>query len=77
MSIYTTLPLDTLPSIAEACGHSGEWAAILYFNETALTDYNNIQPGTEVVLPDGWTVGEPEPQPEPPPKVTTRSSSST
>lgn len=50
-SEYLTMPGDSLPSIAEACGHSGEWQLILAWNSD-LTDYNNIQPGMTIILPD-------------------------
>jgi len=59
---YTTQPGDSLPSIAEACGHSGEWQMIAAWNPD-LPDVNNIQPGMELVLPDltTWPApGDPE-----------------
>jgi hypothetical protein len=52
---YTVEGSDTLPSIAEACGHSGEWTSIL---ESAPwlqgLDYLAVPPGSSVLLPDGW-----------------------
>jgi hypothetical protein len=71
-SEYVTLPGDSLPSIAEACGHSGEWQLIAAWNPD-LADVNNIQPGMTIILPDlaSWPApGDAETQP------TTRSSSS-
>ena len=54
---YTTVGGDTLPSVAEACGHSGEWQAILevnpWINETS--DYMSVPPGSSVLLPPDWT----------------------
>jgi hypothetical protein len=70
-SEYVTRPGDSLPSIAEACGHSGEWQLIAAWNPD-LADPNNIQPGMTLILPDlaSWPApGDPEPMP-------TRSSSS-
>jgi hypothetical protein len=61
-SEYITLPGDSLPSIAEACGHSGEWQLILAWNPD-LVDWNNIQPGMTIILPDltSWPApGDPE-----------------
>lgn len=53
--VYTTVGGDTLPSVAEACGHSGEWRAIL---DTATwlegLDYMAVPPGSEVLLPPDW-----------------------
>lgn len=54
---YTTVGGDTLPSVAEACGHSGEWPAILEVNPwiTDGSDYLNVPPGSNVLLPQDWT----------------------
>jgi hypothetical protein len=72
-SEYVTLPGDSLPSIAEACGHPGEWQLIVAWNAPeTIPDPNNIQPGMTIVLPDltDWPApGDAETQP-------TRSSSS-
>lgn len=53
---YTTQGGDTLPSVAEACGHSGEWPAILAVNPWIPEggDYLNVPPGSSVLLPGGW-----------------------
>jgi len=55
---YTVQGGDTLPSIAEACGHPGEWTAIV---ETASwlegLDYLAVPPGTEILLPMDWAPG--------------------
>jgi hypothetical protein len=59
---YVTQPGDSLPSIAEACGHSGEWALIAAWNPD-LADINNIQPGMSLILPDlaSWPApGDPQ-----------------
>ena len=50
---YETVSLDSLPSIAEAFGHSGEWQAIWEAN-SGIVDPNHISPGWEIVLPTGW-----------------------
>jgi hypothetical protein len=54
--MYTTVGGDSLPSVAEACGHPGEWQAIL---ETApwiaeSGDYLAVPPGSQVLLPMDW-----------------------
>lgn len=53
---YTVQGGDTLPSVAEACGHSGEWPAILetnpWINESS--DYMSVPPGSSVLLPMDW-----------------------
>jgi LysM domain len=62
-SEYVTQPGDSLPSIAEACGHPGEWQLIVAWNAPeTIPDPNNIQPGMTIVLPDlaSWTPGDPE-----------------
>jgi hypothetical protein len=52
---YEVQPGDTLPSVAERCGHSGEWQAIL---ESAPflegLDYLAVPAGTTVLLPADW-----------------------
>jgi hypothetical protein len=57
---YETVPGDSLPLIAELCGHSGEWRDIM---DTAPwlweVDWNNIQPGMTILLPPGWEIGGP------------------
>jgi LysM repeat protein len=61
-SEYVTQPGDSLPSIAEACGHSGEWLLIAAWNPD-LADPHNIQPGMTLILPDlaSWpSPGDPE-----------------
>jgi len=74
---YETLPGDSLPLIAELCGHSGEWMAIMdsapYLWDM---DWNNIQPGMNILLPDGWIMGE-EPIEETPPVASKTATSST
>jgi hypothetical protein len=60
---------DTLPAIAEACGHSGEWTVIMESSPFLEgLDYTMLSPGTAILLPDGWLPAgvEPEPEPEPP-----------
>jgi hypothetical protein len=62
---YTTEPMDSLPSIAEAFGHSGEWQMLLEENPD-LGDWNNIQPGMTLSIPPEWitewiTEATPEP----------------
>jgi LysM repeat protein len=62
-SEYVTQPGDSLPSIAEACGHPGEWQLIVAWNAPeTIPDPNNIQPGMTIVLPDlaSWQPGDPE-----------------
>jgi hypothetical protein len=55
MSIYVTVGGDSLPSIAERCDHAGEWQALAEANaEHIWADYNNLQPGLELVLPAEW-----------------------
>jgi hypothetical protein len=56
---YTTEPMDSLPSIAEAWGHSGEWQAISEMNPD-LPDPHNIQPGMEILIPVEWLEREEE-----------------
>ena len=55
---YVTIHGDSLPLIAELCGHSGEWMAIMdsapYLWDL---DWNNIQAGMSILLPDGWMIG--------------------
>lgn len=53
---YTTVGGDTLPSVAEACGHSGEWRAILDVNPwiAESSDYMSVPPGSSVLLPGDW-----------------------
>ena len=52
---YTTVGGDTLPSVAEACGHWGEWQAILESSPFLEgLDYLQVPPGSELLLPDGW-----------------------
>jgi LysM repeat protein len=61
-SEYVTQPGDSLPSIAEACGHSGEWQLVAAWNPD-LADPHNIQPGMTLILPDlaSWPApGDPE-----------------
>jgi LysM repeat protein len=73
-SEYVTQPGDSLPSIAEACGHPGEWLLIAAWNPD-LADVNNIQPGMTLILPDltTWPApGDPEAS-----DSTTRSTTST
>lgn len=54
-SPYITLGGDTLPSIAERCGHPGEWLALAEYNVDHIWgDYNNLQPGLEIAIPAGW-----------------------
>jgi hypothetical protein len=77
-SEYVTLPGDSLPSIAEACGHSGEWQLIAAWNPD-LADVNNIQPGMTIILPDlaSWPApGDPEATSTDEKASSTRSSSS-
>jgi len=50
---YETVSNDSLPSIAEAFGHSGEWQA-LWFANSGIVDPNHISPGWEIILPTGW-----------------------
>jgi len=52
-SEYTTEPMDSLPSIAEAFGHSGEWQTLAEKNPD-LADPHNIQPGMSLLIPDEW-----------------------
>lgn len=54
-SPYVTIGGDSLPSIAERCGHAGEWAILADANRDHVWgDYNNIQPGLEIVIPPEW-----------------------
>lgn len=73
MSDYTTVGGDSLPGIAEAYGHAGEWQAIALLNEGVWTDYNNLQPGLELTLPAEW-IHDPEIEP---PSTTSKTSTST
>ena len=50
---YTTEPMDSLPSIAEAFGHSGEWQTLAEANPD-LPDFHNIQPGMGIMIPAEW-----------------------
>jgi hypothetical protein len=79
-SEYVTLPGDSLPSIAEACGHPGEWQLIVAWNAPeTIPDPNNIQPGMTIVLPDlaSWQPsGDPEATSTDEKASSTRSSSS-
>jgi hypothetical protein len=50
---YTTEPMDSLPSIAEAFGHSGEWQVLVEENPD-LPDPHNIQPGMSILIPPEW-----------------------
>jgi hypothetical protein len=52
-SEYITEPMDSLPSIAEAFGHSGEWQMLVEQNPD-LSDPHNIQPGMSLMIPDEW-----------------------
>jgi hypothetical protein len=54
---YLTVGGDTLPSVAESCGHPGEWQEILAVNPWIPEngDYLNVPPGTNVLLPPDWT----------------------
>lgn len=54
---YTTEPMDSLPSIAEAFGHSGEWQALSEYNPD-LPDPHNIQPGMDLLIPPDWIQAE-------------------
>jgi len=71
---YETIPGDSLPLIAEMCGHSGEWMAIM---ESAPylwdADWNNIQPGMNILLPPDWILGGAVEEAPPPTKTTTSS----
>lgn len=61
---YLTVGGDSLPSIAERCGHPGEWLALAELNEGHVwTDWNNIQPGLLLDIPGMWIY---EPEIEPP-----------
>lgn len=52
---YLTVGGDSLPSIAERCGHSGEWLELANLNEGHVwTDWNNIQPGLLLDIPSDW-----------------------
>lgn len=52
---YTTVGGDSLPSIAERCGHPGEWLALADFNEGHVWgDWNNLQPGLLLDIPGEW-----------------------
>jgi LysM repeat protein len=79
-SEYVTQPGDSLPSIAEACGHPGEWQLIVAWNAPeTIPDPNNIQPGMTIVLPDlaSWPApGDPEATSTDEKASSTRSSSS-
>lgn len=58
---YLTVGGDSLPSIAERCGHSGEWLALADLNEGHVwTDWNNIQPGLILDIPEAWFVAPKE-----------------
>jgi hypothetical protein len=50
---YITEPMDSLPSIAEAFGHSGEWLELAQENPD-LPDFHNIQPGMSILIPPEW-----------------------
>ena len=55
---YVTVGGDSLPSLAERAGRPGEWQAIAQANEGhPWADYNNLQPGLTLVMPDGWVSG--------------------
>lgn len=54
MSVYITIPMDTLPSIAEAFGKSGEWATLWELNVVVLPDPNIVPPGTQLDIPNEW-----------------------
>jgi len=71
---YTTEPMDSLPSIAEAWGHSGEWQFLWEFNPD-LGDPNNLQPGMSLMIPAEW-VTEAPPIPTSEESTSTTSSSS-
>jgi hypothetical protein len=45
---------DTLPSIAETYGHSGEWLT-LWMGNDYIADPAAIYPGMEIEIPDEWT----------------------
>jgi hypothetical protein len=49
-----TVSHDTLPSIAETYGHSGEWQMLWSINEY-IADPAAIYPGMEIEIPDEWT----------------------
>lgn len=52
---YVTVGGDSLPSIAELYGHSGEWQALAEANVGHIwLDYNNLQPGLEITVPADW-----------------------
>lgn len=54
---YLTVGGDSLPSIAERCGHSGEWLALFDANpdnEWVQQHWNNIQPGLLIDIPPEW-----------------------
>jgi hypothetical protein len=52
---YTTIGGDSLPIVAERCGHAGEWPAILEVNPWLEgLDYMAVPPGSNVLLPDDW-----------------------
>jgi len=55
---YTTEPMDSLPSIAEAWGHPGEWQTLAEFNPD-IPDPHNIQPGMSLMIPAAWVSEEP------------------
>lgn len=64
MTEYVTVGGDSLPSIAEAFGHPGEWSALAAFNEGHVWgDFNNLQPGLTIQIPGEWAH---EPEIEPP-----------
>lgn len=69
---------DTLPHIAEQCGHSGEWSAILESSPFLVgLDYMAIAPETSILLPDGWLppgASESDIEVAAPPSRSTRSS---
>lgn len=49
---YTVQPTETLTSIAEAHGHSGEWQVIAQLNPGV--DPGQLAGGLELELPDEW-----------------------
>jgi len=58
---YETVHGDSLPLIAELCGHSGEWSAIMDSSPFLWDlDWNNIQAGMSILLPAGWEMGTPD-----------------
>jgi hypothetical protein len=52
---YQTQGSDSLPSVAERCGHSGEWQEIIATNPWLEgLDYLAVPPGSQVLLPMDW-----------------------